>query len=95
MIEYVKHPVFTEKTARLLEKRFQYSFDASCCLRKPQLRSLIQDLFGVKIRSINLHNRRRYAKRKRGKVVESIPKIKRVIVTLVEGDQIIFFSESI
>ncbi len=54
MIDLVKYPVLTEKSVRLIENN-QYTFDVEPKLNKVQIKQLIEDLFEVKVISVNTH----------------------------------------
>jgi large subunit ribosomal protein L23 len=89
MIGIIKRPVFTEKTTRLLEKSGQYAFDVDPILTKPRIRFLIEKRFSVRVSAINVH--RIPSKKRRGGISSGFtPTLKRVFVTLVDGDRISF-----
>ena len=44
MIELVKHPVFTEKSVRLIADN-QYTFDVDVRLTKPEIKRIIKEIF--------------------------------------------------
>lgn len=54
MIDLVKYPVLTEKSVRLIENN-QYMFDVDIRLTKTQLRKVFENLFDVKVISVNTH----------------------------------------
>jgi len=54
MIDLVKYPVLTEKSTRLLENN-QYTFDVDLRLTKTKIKALIEELFEVKVLSVNTH----------------------------------------
>ena len=87
MIDLVKYPVITEKTARLLENN-QYTLDVDLRLSKPQIKKLIEELLGEVVVSVNTHRPPR--KKKRLGLSQGFKtSYKRVIVTvksLTESD---------
>nr|YP_010731913.1 ribosomal protein L23 [Phyllosiphon coccidium]WDY12744.1 ribosomal protein L23 [Phyllosiphon coccidium] len=86
MIELVKHPVFTEKSVRLMEVN-QYTFDVDLKLTKPQIKKLVKDLFQVDAISVNTHRPPR--KRKRLGLNQGYKASKkRVIITLKVGQSL-------
>lgn len=87
MIDFVKHPVLTEKSTRLIEND-QYTFDVDKQLNKLQIKSLMESLFQVKVIAVNTHclppKKGRF-----GKVRNA--KYKRAIITLKKGQSIPLF----
>ena len=80
MIDLVKYPVITEKTVRLIEND-QYTFDLDLRLSKPQIKKLIEELFGVVVIAVNTHRPPR--KKKRLGLSQGFKtSYKRVIVTI-------------
>jgi large subunit ribosomal protein L23 len=90
MSEMIKRPVFTEKTRFLLERHNQYVFDVDPTLTKLQCRLLLEKMFSVKILRIKTHLLP-HTKSRSGGAVGYIPKFKRVIVSLAEGEKITLF----
>jgi len=87
MFRIIKRPVFTEKSTRLLEKNGQYVFDVDPSLTKSRVRFLIEKRFSVRVSTVNLH--RIPPKKRRGSVSGGfLPVFKRVIVTLIHGEEI-------
>lgn len=89
MVDFVKYPVMTEKTYRMLLKNRQYTFDVDLRLTKSQIKKLFEQLFEVNIIGINTH---RPPRQTRGSSVTKGYKsrYKRVIVTLKEGQALNF-----
>lgn len=86
MIELVKHPIFTEKSVRLIEAN-QYTFDVDLKITKPQIKKLIKELFQVDVVSVNTHRPPRKKKRlglNQGYKASN----KRVIITLKVGQSL-------
>jgi large subunit ribosomal protein L23 len=92
MIDLIKYPVLTEKSTRLLEDN-QYTFDVDLRLTKTNIKALIEELFQVKVLSVNTHRSPR-KKRRIGQYQGYRPKYKRVIITLKKEDSIPLFPES-
>jgi large subunit ribosomal protein L23 len=82
-------PLFTEKSARILENN-QYTFDVDPSLSKPEIRQLIENTFQVKVISLNTHRPPRKSRRL-GQYIGSRPQVKRVIFTLRPEDSIPLF----
>lgn len=83
IIDLVKRPVITEKATRILEKN-QYTFDVEVSLTKPKIKALIEEVFKVKVVSVNTHRPPR-RKRRLGVNQGYRPQCKRVIITLKRG----------
>jgi large subunit ribosomal protein L23 len=91
MIDLIKCPVLTEKSAILLENN-QYTFDVDLRLTKTKIKELIEDVFDVKVLSVNTHRSPR-KKRRLGQYQGSKPRNKRAIITLRPEDSIALFPE--
>ncbi|MEO6957441.1 MAG: 50S ribosomal protein L23 [Antricoccus sp.] len=79
-------PVISEKSYGLLEEN-KYTFIVAPHANKTQVKIAVQQIFGVKVLSVNTHNRPGKTKRTKfgiGKRKDT----KRAIVTLAEGDRI-------
>ena len=90
MFKMIRHPVFTEKMRFLLERHNRYIFDVSFILTKLQCRLLLEKMFFVGIFWIKICFLP-YIKFRSEEIVRCIPKFKRVIVSLVGGEKIMFF----
>lgn len=93
MIDLIKHPVLTDKSVRLIETHNQYRFDVDPRLTKPQIRELIQSLFGVQVLAVNTHRPPRQ-RRRLGAFVGGKPRYKRAIITLAKDQKIQLLPES-
>ena len=77
-------PIITEKTTALQE-RGKYTFEVARNANKNQIKSAIQELFGVSVHSVNIINKKGKPKVfGRNRVVG--PQSKRAIVTLSAGE---------
>jgi large subunit ribosomal protein L23 len=87
-------PVVSEKSYQLIESNV-YTFLVHPDAAKPEIRSAVEEIFGVKVAKVNTLNRKGKSTRNRrtGKV-GSRPDRKRAIITLVEGDSIDLFKEA-
>ena len=91
LLGIVKYPILTEKTIRLIEQN-QYSFAVDPKADKNSVKSAIEQLFDVKVVSVNtslLPLRRRRV----GKFIGTKSRYKRVIVKLASEDSIKLFEE--
>jgi large subunit ribosomal protein L23 len=87
-------PVVSEKSYQLIESNV-YTFLVHPDAAKPEIRSAVEEIFGVKVAKVNTLNRKGKSTRNRrtGKL-GSRPDRKRAIITLVEGDSIDLFKEA-
>ena len=88
--ETVVRPLITEKTSAAYQDRGEYTFEVHPDASKPQIRTAIQDLFGVKVTGVWTANQRGKEKRM-GKSAGRRPNWKKAIVKLREGDTIEIF----
>jgi len=88
-------PVVTEKMTGLSEKRNQFGFVVDKRANKIQIKKAIEEMYGVKIISINTMRYGGKAKSRftrTGAVQGKTAAYKKAVVTLVEGDSIDFYS---
>jgi len=88
--ETVVRPLITEKTSAAYQDRGEYTFEVHPEASKPQIRSAIEELFGVKVTGVWTANQRGKEKRM-GKSAGRRPNWKKAIVKLREGDTIEIF----
>ncbi len=86
--DIVKTVRLTEKGTRQGEKYNQYTVVADRRATKPQIRAAVQELFKVKVLSVNTLNVRGKARRQRTAQAGKAMDWKKAIVTLKEGDKI-------
>lgn len=73
MFDFLKKPIITEKAIKNIEKN-KYTFDVDAKLTKKQIKKIFEELYSIRISSIQTH---RHAPHKKG----SYP-LKRVIMCL-------------
>ncbi|MHB8245217.1 MAG: 50S ribosomal protein L23 [Acidimicrobiales bacterium] len=84
-------PIISEKSYALMDEG-TYVFVVEKSANKIEIRSAVEDAFGVRVRSVNTMNRK--GKRKRQRRLATYgqrPDTKRAIVRLVGGDRIELF----
>ncbi|MGV3707167.1 MAG: 50S ribosomal protein L23 [Arcticibacter sp.] len=94
-MEILKKPILTEKAAALTEKLNRYAFKVDHRANKLQIKTAIEQMFGVSISAVNTmvvdgKAKNRYTKA--GFVSGRSPKYKKAIVTLKDGETIDFYS---
>ena len=78
-------PILTEKTTFGIEALNAYVFEVHPSANKIQIRKAVENLFDVKVRKVNVRNRR--GKRKRvGRPVGYGKNTKHAVVTLAAGE---------
>ena len=86
----IVRPIITEKSSAAYQHRGEYAFEVHPDATKTQIRSAIEQLFGVKVTGVWTLNVRGKEKRM-GKNVGRRPNWKKAIVKLREGDTIEIF----
>ncbi|MGB3403788.1 MAG: 50S ribosomal protein L23 [Microcoleaceae cyanobacterium] len=84
LADLVKRPIVTEKATIKMELD-QFTFDVDPKATKPDIKKAIEQLFDVKVKSVNTHNPPR-KQRRVGKFVGFKSRYKRAIVTLEDGE---------
>ena len=88
-ISLIKFPILTEKTIQLLQSN-QYSFAVDRKATKLSIKAAIEELFDVKVVSVNT-SLRPLKRRRVGKFIGQKARHKRAIVTLAPENSITFF----
>ena len=90
----IKRPLaLTEKASRLKVDNNQIVFEVDRGANKIEIRSAVEEMFGVKVLSVNTLVQRGKVKRM-GRGVGKRPNWKKAVVTLRAGDDISFFNEA-
>lgn len=94
-MEILKKPILTEKASLLTEKLNRFAFKVDHRANKLQIKTAIEQMYGVNIKAINTivvtgKLKSRYTKA--GNVTGRAPKYKKAIVTLKDGETIDFYS---
>ena len=91
----IKKPVITEKMTAISEKLNKYAFIVDVRANKLQIKEAVEDLYGVKVASVNTMRydgkvKSRYTKS--GVTTGKRDAFKKAVVTLAQGETIDFFS---
>ena len=91
----IKKPVITEKMTAISEKLNKYAFIVDVRANKLQIKEAVEDLYGVKVASVNTMRydgkvKSRYTKS--GVITRKRDAFKKAVVTLAQGETIDFFS---
>lgn len=76
----------TEKGTELAEDLNQYTFKVAKEANKIEIRSAVEALFDVKVKGVNVMNRKGKRKRMRSAKLGKRPDWKKAVVTLSEGE---------
>ena len=87
--DVIKKPVLTEKSSGLTERQNKYSFHVGRNAGKIDIKKAVEELFRVKVVSVNTATMRGKKKRVRHRIGKT-PDWKKAIVTLKEGEKIDF-----
>lgn len=88
-------PIVTEKASNLTEKLNRYTFAVSPEANKYQIKSLVENLYGVKVvrvNTINVRSKNKSRWTKSGLLCGKTAAWKKAIVTLADGQNIDFYS---
>jgi large subunit ribosomal protein L23 len=91
LADLIRRPLITEKATLLLENN-QYVFEVDPRATKPQIKAAIEELFEVRVVSINTYNPPK-KKRRMGRFAGHRPHYKRSVVTLAPGSSIPLFPD--
>lgn len=92
LLDLIKYPIITDKATKLLELN-QYTFATARNANKTQIKVAIEQLFNVKVKSVNTH-RVPQKQRRIGKFIGKKANYKRAILTLAPNNSINLFSEN-
>lgn len=95
--DVIRRPVITEKNSWLMDKD-QYTFEVHPDSTKIQIKSAVQDAFGVKVKAVNTLNvkpkpKSRMIRRGAGRISGTGRGWKKAIVTLHPGERIDIFEQ--
>jgi len=88
-------PIVTEKMTQMGEKLNRYGFIVDTNANKIQIRTAIEEMYGVtvdKVRTMRYLGKRKSRYTKSGIIAGRMNSYKKAIVTLAEGEQIDFYS---
>jgi large subunit ribosomal protein L23 len=88
--EIIRRPIITEKSTGSIERLNAYVFEVATEANKLEIHKAVEELFGVKVKTVNTRWRRgRW--RRLGRTVGRTSGHKEAIVTLMAGDKIDVF----
>ncbi len=94
-MQIIKKPVLTEKASVLTEKSNRYAFKVDHRANKLQIKTAVEEMFGVQVAAVNTmvvtgKTKSRYTKA--GNITGRPAKYKKAIITLKDGETIDFYS---
>ena len=89
--DVVKRPLITEKSMKLVKEN-KYTFEVDRRADKNDIKAAIEELFNVKVLSVNVINGLKKEKRV-GRYTGFVPAVTKAIVTLEKGNKIEIFSK--
>ena len=84
--DVIRSPAITEKGTMAAERN-QIVFNVAMDATKPQIKSAVEGLFGVKVTAVNTLIRKGKVKRFKGKRAR-LSDVKKAFVTLAEGEKL-------
>lgn len=94
-MEIIQKPVLTEKASLLTENLNRYAFKVDHRANKIQIKTAIEEMFGVTVVAVNTAVVAGKAKNrftKAGSISGRAPKYKKAIITIKDGETIDFYS---
>jgi large subunit ribosomal protein L23 len=94
-MEILKKPILTEKATLLTEKFNRFAFKVDYRANKLQIKTAIEQMYGVSIEAINtmvVFGKTKSRNTKAGSVSGRAAKYKKAIVTLKDGETIDFYT---
>ena len=89
----IRRPIFLTEKSNTLRGETQVVFEVSRTANKIQIKTAVQTLFNVKVKSVNTMLYRG-KDRRMGRGYAKMQNWKKAVVTLAEGENIDFFAES-
>ena len=94
-MEILRKPILTEKASILTEKLNRYTFQVDPRANKLQIKTAVEQMFGVAVESVNTSvviGKTKTRNTKAGAVSGRAAKYKRAVITLKDGEIIDFYS---
>lgn len=87
--DIIIRPLITEKSTKLVDER-KYTFEVKQGSNKVEVKKAVEELWGVKVVSVNMINTLRKTRRV-GKYEGLRPAVQKAVVTLAEGNKLDVF----
>ena len=96
MSEILKKPIISEKTESLIENNNTYTFEVAKKATKVDIKNAIESMYGVSVKKVNTMNlgggKKEMKHTNKGLIFQRTKAIKKAMITLVDGDEIDFYS---
>ena len=90
--DIIIRPIITEKTMQLMDAENKIAFEVAKGANKTNVRQAIEEIFNVKVESVNIMNCRPKTKRM-GRYVGKTNAVRKAIVKLPAGQEIKLFED--
>lgn len=96
MVDILKKPVITEKSEKLIEENNIYTFEVNPKATKVDIKNAIEEMYDVKVEKVNTiklgGGKKEMKYTNKGVVHQKRKIVKKALITLVDGDEIDFYS---
>ena len=90
--DIIIRPIITEKTMKLMDESNRITFEVAMNTNKIAINQAVEEIFGVKVVSVNIINTPDKTKRV-GRYTGTVHGIKKAIVKIADGQDIQLFNE--
>ncbi len=90
--DIIIRPIITEKTMKLMDESNRITFEVAKNTNKIAIKQAVEEIFGVKVVSVNIINTPDKTKRV-GRYTGTVHGIKKAIVKIADGQDIQLFNE--
>lgn len=96
MNQILKRPIISEKTEFFIENNNTYTFEVDKKATKVDIKNAIESMYDVKVKKVNTMNlgggKKEMKQTNKGLIFQRTKAIKKAMITLVDGDEIDFYS---
>lgn len=96
MTEILKRPIISEKSEFFIENNNTYTFEVDKKATKVDIKKAIESMYGVTVKKVNTMNlgggKKEMKQTNKGLIFQRTKAIKKAMITLVDGDEIDFYS---
>ena len=96
MNEILKKPIISEKTEHFIEHNNTYTFEVDKKATKVDIKNAVESMYNVTVKKVNTMNlgggKKEMKHTNKGLIFQRTKAIKKAMITLVDGDEIDFYS---
>ena len=96
MNQILKKPIISEKTEYFIENTNTYTFEVDKKATKVDIKNAVESMYDVTVRKVNTMNlgggKKEMKHTNKGIIFQRTKAIKKAMITLVDGDEIDFYS---